>query len=160
MSTLLCVILGSYIGELPEPPPTAGCRNKKKKSSVWLRLKNSSEALLTLYFYIQCSRTTVAVFILDGKLIRFTVAPVNCKESDGRVCFCYIRCHSSNVLWIDCYRSLTKPVYNKWYSLGIEFGLTKSTTSNVIRPLQSNTFTFHNNHWAPRCWCYSWCLQY
>ena len=52
---------------------------------------------LTLYFYIQCSHITLAVFILDGKLIRFTVAPAYCKESDGRVCFCYIRCHSSNV---------------------------------------------------------------
>ena len=115
---------------------------------------------LTLYFYIQCFRITVAVFILDGKLIRFTVTPVYRKESDGRVCFCYIRCHSSNERWIDCYGFLTEPVYNKRYSRCIEFGLAKCAPSKVVRPLQGNTFTFHNTHWTRRCWCYSWCLRF
>ena len=115
---------------------------------------------LTMYFYIQCSAISLSVFIVDDKIISSTVAPVHSKERDGCVCFCYIRCHSSLEPFTDCYGFLTKPVYHKWYSLCNEFGLTKSTTSNVVRPLQSNTVTFHNTHWTRRRWYYGWFLSF
>ena len=41
------------------------------------------------------------VLIEDNKIIGSTVAPVDCKERDGSICFRYIRCQSSNEGWED-----------------------------------------------------------
>ena len=86
-----------------------------------------------MYLYIQWCLISPVIVIADDKIEGSNVVPVNCKERDGCVCFCYIRRDSFNVRWTDCYEFLTKLVYNKWYYMCNKFDFAVPCEQSLLR---------------------------
>ena len=56
-----------------------------------------------MYIHSKRFHSKLTVLIEERKVIDSTVAPVNCKERDGSICFRYICCQSSIEGWRDSY---------------------------------------------------------
>ena len=133
-------------------------RNLLERDAHSVNVLTTDNFLLTLDNNFHHIRITFIEFVLNFKGIGIAVRFSYGTECDRCVCFCRIHFQSRAILRAyEGGRAIHHDYCYMIYS-SRKFDPGKCTSTKVIRPLQTHTFSFHNTQWVRRCSCNIWWL--